>query len=142
MKKSKNCLKIIVFLLLLSVCVCKVSSVLDEPKGKEWAMETGMDEVRKHPNKYDICFVGASTMISNISNQYLYEEYGIAGVSIGEPRENLIFSKYTLEEVLRYQNPKIVFLDASSIIFYESDMKKLLADNYAGYRKKKGKCGN
>lgn len=100
-----------------------VRNVLAVPLGTSWASRTGMDEVHAYPWQYDAFFIGTSTSIANISNQELYEAFGIAGVSIGEPEQPAYLSRYTLEDALLCQRPAVVFFDTKAIFYSESDAK-------------------
>lgn len=122
-KYMKTVLKSFLFLFILLIMIVGVRKILAYPIGEEWAVQTGMNEIHKYPNSYDVCFLGTSTIISNISNQQLYEEYGISGVSIGAPEQPLYLTKYTLKETLKYQSPQVVFLDTRSIFYPEATIR-------------------
>lgn len=110
-------LKPIIFIGVLLLCVRCIENILISPMGTSMAAKTGMTESICHKKAYDVCFLGTSIAIANISNQELYENYGIAGISIGEPEQPIYLSKYTLEEFLLYQSPKVVFLDTKSLFY-------------------------
>lgn len=78
-----------------------------------------MEDIHIYPNSYDICVLGPSTAMTNISHQELYEQYGIAGISLAEPLQPLYMGKHALEEILRYQSPSVVFLDTSPMFYSE-----------------------
>ena len=124
-----NCLKSILFLVLLSVLMLTAARVLSRPHSLYWAEETGMDLIHRFRNEYDICFSGTSIVIANISNQEMYEKYGIAGVSIGEPLQPLFLSKYVIKEVFRYQKPKVIAVDARSLFYTKDEITERITDN-------------
>ena len=119
---------VFVFLLLLSVSGC----VFQRPHGEDWATETGMDLVRRFRGQYDVIFAGTSVVIANISCKALYDHYGIKSVSVGEPEQPLFLTKYTVEEVLRYQHPKVVLMDAKSFFYADTRVEKAFnkGENY------------
>ena len=112
----KTILKSIIFILILLMLILGVRNVLAIPTSYI-NEKTGINDIHKYPQSYDVCFIGRSTMVSNVSCQELYEQYGIAGVSAGVSRQSFPMTLYTLEEVLEYQSPKVVFLDTR--IFFE-----------------------
>ena len=111
---------VLVFLLLLSVA----GRVFQRPHGEDWATETGMDLVRRFRGQYGVIFAGTSVVIANISCKALYDHYGIPSVSVGEPEQPLFLTKYTVEEVLRCQHPKVVLLDAKSFFYADTRLEK------------------
>lgn len=119
----KTILKSFLFLFFLVIMILGVRKILANPIGEEWAAQTGMDEIHKFPNSYDVCFFGTSTIISNISNQHLYEKFGISGISVGAPEQPLYLTKYTLEETLKFQSPKVVFLDTRAMFYPEETIR-------------------
>ena len=116
-KNGPAFVKTLLFLLIGLFLLREAENVLRTPRGDTFAAGTGMDNVYKHKNQFDIVTAGTGAAVSNISNQELYESYGIAGVCIGEQGQTLSLSKYTLEDALRVQTPKVVFLDSGVLAF-------------------------
>ena len=116
-KYMKTIIKSISFIIILCFMVLGVRNILAVPKSAI-NEKTGIHDIHKYPNSYDVCFIGRSTVISNISCQELYEQYGIAGVTAGVSGQIFPMSLYTFEEVMNYQSPKVVFLDTR--ILFES----------------------
>ena len=116
--KVRKAAKAIAFTSILLCLISVTSHILSRPHGEYWATETGMDLVRRFRGQYDVVFAGTSVVIANISCKVLYDEYGIKSVSVGEPEQPLFLTKYTIEELLRYQHPKAILVDAKSF-FYE-----------------------
>ena len=131
-EEMKKIIKGVIFILIF-VCIFNcVTSILKAPIGTAWANQTGMQEVHKYKDEYDALFCGTSMAIANISNQYLYEEYGIASVSIAEPEQPLYLTLYTLEDALRVQKPVAVVLDSKALFYTEKDTKEK-AENRTDY---------
>lgn len=128
-KPQNKLLKSILFLSILAALTIIVQNILKSPIDGSWAAQSGMEIVHKYPKSYDACFLGSSTAISNISNQHLYEKYGIASVSLGEPEQPLYLARYTLEEFLNYQSPKVVFLDTKSILYGDNYFKSRIGND-------------
>lgn len=121
---KRNFLKLFIFISILIFWGRMVSNILCDSAGTSWATQTGMENVHKYENYFDVMFLGTSTVISNISNQELYERYGIAGVSIGEPEQLVYLTKYTLEEALIHQKPKVVFFDSKAMFYSDNDIRE------------------
>ena len=81
----------------------------------------GITRSYEKKNYYDVVFAGTSMVLANINVEELYLKYGIAGVTTGEPEQPVYLSYYTLEEVLKYQNPQAVFFDVRAM-FYSDEL--------------------
>lgn len=125
-KYMKTVLKSVLFVGILIFLINATKIILSEPIGTNTANQAGISELHKYPNSYDVCFLGTSTTITNICNQELFENYGIAGLTIGEPEQALYLTKYTLEEMFEYQSPQVVFVDTKSL-FYSLDTLESMA---------------
>lgn len=132
MRKAQHFVKAVLFVLLFSGVLFCLSRVFSRPHALFWAEETGMDLVHRYKRQYDICFAGTSIVIANVSNQELYEKYGIAAVSVGEPLQPLFLTKYVIEEVLQYQRPKAVVVDTRGLFYSEEDIRERVNENEEG----------
>ena len=124
-----NAAKVTVFALILLGLLSLVGRVLSRPHALSWGTEAGLDLVHQFRDQYDICFAGTSVVIANISNQELYEKYGIRAVSVGEPEQPLFLTKYTIKEVLSYQHPKAILLDTRNIFYTEERVSEKINEN-------------
>lgn len=88
--------------------------------GAERTSWVEMEEIHRYPNSYDVCILGPSTAMINNSNQELYEQYGIASISLAGKAQALYVTRYALEEMLQYQRPQVVFLDTNPL-FYSTE---------------------
>lgn len=102
---------------------CGVDYILEYPIDEKWD-HSGLGYVYANKNYYDVIFAGTSTTITNISNEKLYLDYGIAAVTVGEPSQATYLSYYSLEEALKYQAPKVVVFDVKSLFYTEDDLKR------------------
>lgn len=68
---------------------------------------------RQPKNTLDVIYIGASTFIRGISPLSIYEKYGFTGYVRAAPAQMPLVSFYVFQETLKYQNPKLVVLDAS-----------------------------
>lgn len=128
MKKCvwKKALKICVFLALICVVWVTLNSVLKRRNDGNW-YGGGIERSYENPDYYDVIFSGTSMVLANVSMEELYLEYGIAGLTTGEPEQPAYLSYYTLEEVLKYQSPKAVFFDVKAL-FYSDELLKSRID--------------
>ena len=117
--------KLIKVLTFSAVCIflwIKMDIILE--RYDNWWDHSGMDNVYKNSDFYDIIFVGTSITITNISNEELYLEYGISGVTIGAPSQPTYLSYYALKEALKHQSPKVVMFDVNSLFYTEEQLKE------------------
>ena len=128
MRTLKNSVKAAAFCVCLFLLLSAAGSVLKQ-NSRLWGKGTGLDLVCRFPDQYQLCFVGTSTVIASISNQELYERYGIASVSVGEPEQPLVLSKYTIDEVLRHQHPRAVVLDSRALFYEEEILRNKIQTN-------------
>ena len=63
----------------------------------------------------DVLFLGDSEAIANVSALSLWQEEGIASVSLGSVAQYLYQSREYLELALTYQKPKLVILEANNL---------------------------
>ena len=63
-------------------------------------------------NTLDIAFMGSSNVHCNINPTILWYEYGITGYDFSADQQPLNATCYYLEELFRYQSPRLVVIDA------------------------------
>lgn len=63
----------------------------------------------------DAMFFGSSRAHCTIDHGYLWEQYGIAGFTLSAGSQQLDSTYYCLQEALRCQSPKVVFVEISQI---------------------------
>ena len=122
MKKMYKRLKVLVFLLGLAGIWIAAENILRSPKSADLNI-MGMKNVRESKDYYDILISGTSMSMMNISTAELYAQYGIAGISIGEPNQMTFLSYYSIEEALKTQSPEVVLFDVQAL-FYSRDLQK------------------
>ena len=117
----KKVIKLSVFIIGIISIWCGLNYILERAKDPKWD-NSGLSYVYNNPDYYDVIFTGTSITITNISCEELYLSYGIAGVTIGEPTQPTYLSYYSLEEALKYQHPKAVMFDVSSLFYTEDEL--------------------
>ncbi len=133
--RIKNLMKAVVFTVIGGILLYNAGQVLGRVDGT-YMCKTGSQYVQKHKNDYDVLFLGTSVAATNVSNQELFERYGIAGVSIGGPVQPIYQTYYLLKDALRFQDPKVVFYVPNSLFQTEEYIKYhmgLSADTFIHY---------
>lgn len=132
-KFAGTILRSALFLFILGALLLGARNILSVPQSGI-NEKSGMRDIHKYKNSYDVCIVGRSTAVCNISCQELYEQYGIAGVSAAVSSQSFPMTLYTLEEIFNYQSPKVVILDTRA--FFETPRAEYLNyqdDSYLHY---------
>lgn len=68
-------------------------------------------------NTLDVVFIGSSHVMCSVYPMELYDNYGIASYVFASSAQLLPQSYYQLKEALRFQNPKMIVLDVSGVIY-------------------------
>ena len=121
MKRSaKKIIKISIFLMILVIIWFFLNFIFLRRNDGNWY---GGGITRSYENQYyyDAIFSGTSMVLANVNMEKLYLKYGIAGLTTGEPEQPVYLSYYTLEEVLKYQHPQVVFFDVRAL-FYSDEL--------------------
>ena len=128
----RRTLKTVLFFVIFGILLMISTRVISRPHALYWAEETGMDMIHKYKNEYDVCFAGTSIVIANVSNQELYEKFGITGVSVGEPLQPMFLTKYVIDEILKYQNPKVIVIDSRGLFYDEAFIRENIINSEEG----------
>lgn len=107
MKKIKNVLRILVFVLLLACLLGRVSRVM-EHKESILALKPFMDDAEE----YDVLFLGDSQVRCGILPLELYNKYGIASYTLATGNCRLPMTYWKLLNALDYADPKLVVISA------------------------------
>ena len=67
------------------------------------------------PNSVSTFFVGNSHSFCSINTDLLYEEYGIDSFMMSTSGQTIAMDYYAIEELIKYQNPKIVYLETGYV---------------------------
>lgn len=70
---------------------------------------------KQEKNSHDVIYLGASFVFCGVSPLTIWEEQGITGYVFAGAEQKAWLSVYYLEEVLKYQNPKVVIYEAGAI---------------------------
>ena len=86
-------------------------------------------------NTIDVAFLGSSHIHCDINTALLWRDYGIAACDYSGADQPLWITYYYMEELLKYQSPKLVVLDLFVPAHFKSDYHYYwLEDNLCGMR--------
>ena len=83
-------------------------------------------EYYREDKSHDVIFIGDCEVYENISPMALWENYGITSCIRGSPQQLIWQSYYLLEEILKYETPRVVVL---SVLAMEYDSPQSEAYN-------------
>lgn len=113
----KIVIRILAFLL-IAVLLLQILNMIFLPKWtshKENNMTHIMQGFYDEPkNSLDVIFMGNSDVYGGISPIKLWQEYGIASYNYVSAGQRMWTAYYMLEESLKYQKPKVIFLNMDS----------------------------
>lgn len=76
-----------------------------------------MDSLYAQPKgSVDVLCVGSSRVYCNIAPDVMWREYGISAYNLATSAQPLNLTYYALKEALKYQNPKVVVVEASTVL--------------------------
>lgn len=94
-----------------------------------------MDMYSQPRNTIDVVFMGSSHIHCDVNTALLWKEYGIAAYDYSAAEQPLWITYYYLQEICKYQNPKLVVIDMYSPAEFKDDYQyEFLADNLDGVR--------
>lgn len=131
--RKNEVFKLLSFLIIGIIVLVVICNILKNPLATDSANGTGLVEVHSFSNQYDVIILGNSSAVYNIYNQELYEQYGIASISLGEPQQPAFLSYYTLSDALLNQCPTVVIYDTSNLFYDEDRIKSILNSNDEAY---------
>lgn len=95
------------------------NNIVNEPTGR---VITGFYAEEK--NSIDVIVLGTSHMAYGFSPMEVYENFGIKSYNLATSVQPIQSSYYIIKEALKYQNPKVICLDASSLFLSVQDSTK------------------
>lgn len=66
-------------------------------------------------NSLDYLVIGASHAYRNVNPMQIYAWSGYKGFVLGSPNQSIAMTYYWLQESLKYQSPKVIFIDVASL---------------------------
>lgn len=126
---KRNLLKTFLFVSVLIILVNTVSNLLT-PK---WYFSPGANEGETNrfqsfymqpKNTLDYLVLGASHTLYSINPMQIYARTGFTGYVLGSTTQSIDLSYYWLKEACKYQLPKYVFFDISSLLYSNHDINR------------------
>lgn len=105
---TKNIIRIIAFLLVLTLFTARIISVIS------WKESTAILKFYEYEkDQADVIFYGASRTACAVNPSTMWDRYGIAAIDLAEAGQNLGSTYYYMEESLKRQHPKVMMVDLS-----------------------------
>lgn len=98
--------KIILFFVILAGIAWTANSLLVTNNRKYERADTPLAD------QSEVIFIGTSQGFNDINPQILWDEYGIASYNYATQGQHLGITYYYLKDILNYQTPKVIVLDA------------------------------
>ena len=121
-KVYKNILKFVIFMSIvfsLLVVLGKLFTpkwISGDNQGQIYTIK-GFYEMPK--NTIDVLFMGDSSIYKSVSPMQIYESIGVSSYNYSVSSARLYMMYYQLQEILKYQTPKVIFVDTLTF-FYET----------------------
>lgn|SRR5574344_226185 len=115
----KNIIKVICFTIIFLITFVIVQKIILPVWPNTETMKGFYNEKK---NSLDVMFIGDSNIYSDISPLEIYEKYGITSYDYAAPAISNMLTYYMFKEVIKYQTPKVVVMDVTSI-FYGKDQE-------------------
>ncbi len=118
-KAAVNIIKTLLFAVMVFFAILGVNRIL-EPKWLEFQLHNrytafeGFYSMEK--DSVDVLLLGSSQVFYTISPNELYEKYGIRSYNLGSPGQNLVDSRYILEEAIKTQKVDTVVFESLYLI--------------------------
>lgn len=122
MRHARSVLKSIIFLFLLFIMIIVLSWVFSP----YWRYSDDPDDAGESPryqdfyaqpaNSIDYIVLGSSSTYHSLDPMRVYNETGYTGFNLGSPSQPMSCSWFWLQEALKTQTPKCVFVDTGSFI--------------------------
>lgn len=127
MKNKIKFLNLILFILIFFVLLIIFGKILIPKKVSDIYYK---NEVYYRDYDLDYIAAGCSEMNRGISPMFIWNDTGYTGYNIGASAERIYTTYYSLKSILKYQNPKYVFLSSELIHMTYPLNKHLLRENW------------
>ncbi len=133
---KNNFKKIVIILSTLAIFIVIVNAVVVILKPKTSHGVKQADYMYSQPkDTIDVVFMGSSHIHCDINTKVLWDKYGIAAYDYSAAEQPLWITYYYLEEICKYQSPKLIVLDLFSPARFKDDFQyHWLPDNLNGVR--------
>lgn len=124
--KFKNIKKTIIFIIIFIIIFLFINKI-SNPSGTygEWYTSSALtDYYQKQKNTVDILYLGSSNVYAGISPLEIYKKIGVTGYCYSSSEQKVWSTYYLLNEALKTQKPKVIFLETSEFFSDKSDQNE------------------
>lgn len=115
---------------IIFICLCFWGIFNLEAVFEHKSTEVASKEYHKYErNKFDVIFLGPSTMKNAIYPMQLYNELGMASYNLAAGSQSLASTYYLAKEVIREQNPELIVVDC----FFSAYEQEYLSNEHLHY---------
>lgn len=120
MRKGQNAIRALAFLVIFIVLffIIQKRVTYTNPQTRGWL--DGMYDLEEQ--SVQAVFLGTSHVYNGVSPQEIYKKHKLVTYNMGSSAQEISSSYYLLEELLKTQTPKVVVLDASSLLQEEEEV--------------------
>lgn len=130
--EKKKWISVIAFTLVLAFAIWLTAAVFNVKSADLWPSSRNVLGFYEEPEQsIDVLYLGTSHLMCSCSPMLIWEKTGITGYNLSTERQYLGLSYYWVQEVFKYQSPKLVVLDGMSLLAWpfsgmESRQRKAL----------------
>jgi len=116
MKKNyREILALLIFLILTVIAITALTAIT-MPKRYDYGSTWG-SYLKEPKNSIDVMFFGSSLVYCNVVPSVIYEKSGITSYVMAGPEQTMPITYYYVKQSVKTQQPKMIFLEASSMFF-------------------------
>ncbi len=123
-----NLAKIIAFVIIFCILLVLSSKIIIPKTNKDLLYFNAGGILSLPKNTLDYVVIGNSNAVEGFSPLDIWNSFGYAGYTCGEPWQNTAGSYYMLKKILRTQSPKVVILDTDTLYERKTTLASLEND--------------
>ncbi|MDR2457050.1 MAG: hypothetical protein LBD41_00985 [Clostridiales Family XIII bacterium] len=109
MEKLKKIIYVLIFIFLLTLSINCVNGILNYKTVEGFGH--WYEYYKEKKNSIDVLLLGSSHIMRQINPSVIFREKGISSFDIATGGESLWATYYSMQEALKYQNPKVIVVD-------------------------------
>ncbi|HPB18197.1 MAG TPA: hypothetical protein PK870_11130, partial [Clostridia bacterium] len=106
---------LLIFLVLTVIAITALTAIT-MPKRYDYGSTWG-SYLKEPKNSIDVMFFGSSLVYCNVVPSVIYEKSGITSYVMAGPEQTMPITYYYVKQSVKTQQPKMIFLEASSMFF-------------------------
>jgi len=120
--------KVVSFLLIFCIFLALSSKIIIPKSNKDLLYFNAGGILSLAKNTLDYVVIGNSNAVEGFSPLDIWNSFGYAGYTCGEPWQNTTGSYYMLKKILETQSPKVVILDTDTLYERKTNLSSLEND--------------